>query len=267
MSLLHGILKLALNRETALRQTGSFSPGDEAKLLDFHRANYAPGQNERFIRHLGHGATSNVDLVYHPQHGYQARKALRANIPLEELQTDKNMQIWDDISKYQQANGPSGFAQVREVTPEKLVFQDVAQGPSMSQVKPHAAQADKLWKVYKHLHGRVPEDKRFMDLAHKYHQKVFAPASVRAREPIASAKLHPDLQKMVGTLRQKYPQLNDFNTPWNVHSTPEGPVSIDISASRKGTLNGVVPSPSTKVTPQSNAQFLGRAKRLAQLAL
>lgn len=260
MLLLHGIIKLALNRETALRQAGAFSPADETKLLDFHRANYEPGQNERYIRHLGQGGTYNVDLVYHPQHGYQARKSVRANIPMNELLADKNTQIWDDVKGYQDAHGPSGFARVNEVTPEKLIFQDVAQGPSAASLQPHMARLATAAKAQQQMRQN-PALSRF---AQRHKETVLMPARARAATPMKDSKLSPDLRNLSTHLRRKYPQVYDHNTAWNVHMTPEGPMSIDISASKRGLLDGATIPKDPRVTQKSNFQFLERAKRLAK---
>jgi hypothetical protein len=196
------LIKLALNRETKLRRSGFFSPADDAHLLEFHRANYTPGQRERLIRHLGQGATSNVDLVFHPQYGYQARKALRANVPMTDIATDPNMQIWHDVKAYQDKHGPSGFAPVREVTPEGLIFQDVAKGPDISNVDPHWAHAqnlndtrlrmeqnaDRIMRKYPGTVGESLAD-RLMTAADNFHRKMTLPAVRRARAPLPPARL------------------------------------------------------------------------------
>lgn len=244
------LMKLARRREMEELAKGNLSDADIKRL----QANNAGMKHEKLIKPLGTGATMQGDLVMHPKHGIVVRKSMaKAPRSVDRIRYAPDISIYQDIKEVQDRKGSMGFARVREVTPEGIVFQDLAEGKSILKER---LEADEAFQKAKPKYDRAtrkrerlvkkglktPADRKAYNAALKEQGAVYQDIRAgydRAMAPLKDKEFDKSQRKFIKLLKKRWPGAWDYGAGQNVNKTPSGKMTMfDMSSGRGGPTLG-----------------------------
>ncbi len=221
------LTKIAANRLMKEMAKGHLNDAEMRRIAD-NAATIFPG-NEKLIRDLGAGSSSNVSEVYHPAFGRVVRKATVGKYDTSApIKNNANNKIYEDLMNMQHREGRDmGFARVRDVTPEGLIFQDMAPGKSMLDAKYPNAE-----KEYAKLVREISEDQRMGFVPKKKKVKRARSIAAYARHNLEGQKMTNIQKKAIKELKKVHPDMFDYARSPNVFVNEGQYKFIDPAASR-----------------------------------